>query len=105
MEKHRSPKWPEVRAAHLKLHPTCEGCGGTIKLNVHHIQPFHLWPDLELIESNLITLCESRSYGVECHRFFGHLGSYFSWNDRVREQVKGWPEELKNRPKKLKSKK
>lgn len=24
----RSPKWPSVRAAHLKANPTCAACGG-----------------------------------------------------------------------------
>lgn len=53
----RSPKWPTVRRAHLKREPVCQLCGCTIKarLNVHHVVPFHLAPDMELLEDNLIT--------------------------------------------------
>jgi hypothetical protein len=103
MKHERSPLWPKIREEHLENHPTCEACGGTAKINVHHVVPSHLRPDLELDESNLITLCESRSYGVECHRTFGHLGSYFSWNVDVRTDAPTWLNKFKNRPKSVKS--
>lgn len=35
----RSAKWPALRAAWLKDHPQCEGCGGTKHLEVHHKRP------------------------------------------------------------------
>jgi hypothetical protein len=54
----RSGKWATVRKHHLEKNPTCAACGGTTLLNVHHIQPFHIHPELELDPTNLITLCE-----------------------------------------------
>lgn len=48
----RSPEWPHVREEFLKACPACAACGGTEDLNVHHIQPFHLHPELELDPAN-----------------------------------------------------
>ena len=62
----RSSKWPAVRREFLRNHPCCEACGKTTDLAVHHIKPFHLWPELELVPSNLITLCEYH------HFYLGH---------------------------------
>ena len=73
----RSGKWPEVRATHLKEEPKCAWCGGTAKLEVHHMLPFHLDPTKELDPNNLITLCEVA--GSNCHFDIGHGGS--SWKD------------------------
>lgn len=80
----RSSKWPGVRHNHLKLNPTCALCGGTEKLEVHHIEPFHLHPELELDPGNLITLCEGNSK-VTCHLWLGHLGNYKKINPNVVE--------------------
>jgi hypothetical protein len=76
----------------LKAHPACAACGlmrpsilhplarrRTI-LNVHHIKPFHLFPALELDETNLITLCRS---GEDHHLMVGHLGDWSNWNPNV----------------------
>jgi hypothetical protein len=52
---------------------------------VHHIAPFHLEPDLELEESNLITLCEKP--GHDCHFVFGHFHDWYDFNPSVREDV------------------
>lgn len=43
----RSPQWPAVRAAHLKKEPSCQACGVTDHLEVHHIAPFHVSPARE----------------------------------------------------------
>lgn len=92
----RSGKWPGVRAAHLKAHPTCEVCGAkgdhATPLQVHHVSPFHIHPELELDENNLITLCQQH------HLLFGHLDSWKSWNKNVREDAKVWREKLTSRP-------
>lgn len=80
----RSRHWPKVRKQFLAQNPTCVACGGTKKLEVHHIKPFHLFPHLELDPQNLMTLCESRSFGIVCHQFVGHLGSYFHFNPSAR---------------------
>jgi 5-methylcytosine-specific restriction enzyme A len=51
-------------------------CGGTKKLQVHHIYPVHISPRLELEPSNLITLCRAKKYGLDCHLFIGHRGDF-----------------------------
>ena len=95
----RSDKWPTIRALHLRQFPTCAACGGIEKLEAHHINPFHLEPDLELDPLNLITLCESDKNGVNCHLFFGHLGCFLSYNIDVCIDVVAWERKILNRPK------
>jgi len=60
----RSGHWPTVRAAYLAEHPTCEACGSADDLNVHHVAPFHLRPELELDPTNLITLCREHHFSI-----------------------------------------
>lgn len=74
----RSKEWPKVRREHLKKFPTCAVCGGKKKIQVHHVKPFHLHPQLELDPNNLITVCEAD--GHDCHLAIAHLGSFKSWN-------------------------
>lgn len=74
----RSPRWRSVRAEHIKNNPTCAACGRKDGLEVHHIVPYHINPDLELEPSNLITLC-----GKYCHFIFGHYMDWKSWNENV----------------------
>lgn len=94
----RSPKWPAVRAEHLRAHPECEACGESRVrfLNVHHIVPFHVDPTKELDPENLITLCEGET--VNCHLLFGHLRNWRSWNADVRKDAAEWRAKIKNRP-------
>jgi 5-methylcytosine-specific restriction endonuclease McrA len=66
IESERSGRWPAVRREFLRNNPCCEACGTTASLHVHHVRPFHLWPELELEPHNLITLCP------KCHFFIGH---------------------------------
>lgn len=77
----RSPHWSTVRKAHLTFQPMCQMCGGTQKLQVHHIRPFHLHPELELSPDNLITLCEKR--GHDCHFVMGHFHDWSLFNPTV----------------------
>jgi 5-methylcytosine-specific restriction endonuclease McrA len=91
----RSPRWPKVRAEHLSANPKCAVCESTSVLEVHHIRPFHQDPSLELDPKNLITLCESKSKGVTCHQFFGHLGDYKNENPNVVKDAKSWNKKLK----------
>lgn len=94
----RAPEWPAVRKAHLILEPTCQICGGSKKLEVHHIIPYHVAPHLELKAANLITLCESKAWGVCCHLWYGHWGNYMRrYNNEVRldavsvqRRLQGW---------------
>lgn len=92
--KKRSPRWNSVRKNFLAKNPICAVCEGTEKIEVHHIVPFHLNPDLELEESNLITLCESKSYGIICHLLVGHLGNYKNVNPSAKEDALFWNERL-----------
>ena len=94
----RSSHWPTVRKHHLEMHPTCAVCGGKDKLEVHHQKPYHLHPELELDPDNLITLCESKANGVNCHLLFGHLGNYKSFNVDVRALAADWLKRIANRP-------
>jgi len=64
----RSPEWSEFRNAHIK--EKCEYCGKGFFLELHHIKPFNLFPELELDSENVITLCR-------LHHF--HLGHFFNW--------------------------
>jgi 5-methylcytosine-specific restriction endonuclease McrA len=79
----RSDKWPTVRRRHLKEEKECQWCRVTAHVEVHHIKPFHLHPELELDDKNLITLCEGEN---ECHLKHGHLGDWKGLNLDIREQ-------------------
>ncbi|MDE2097812.1 MAG: HNH endonuclease [Patescibacteria group bacterium] len=94
----RSDKWPAVRRHHLEAHPTCAVCGGKDSLEVHHKKPFHLHPELELDPDNLITLCESKNNGVNCHLLVGHLGNFRSLNEDVEPDSATWNQKIRNRP-------
>lgn len=98
--KTRSPHWPAVRALHLKNHPICEVCGGTTKLEVHHIKPFHLHPELELDPRNLISLCEGNK-AICCHLAIGHLGNYKLLNEDVVKTAAGLKKLLVDKKKKV----
>lgn len=74
----RSPKWAKVRAAHLAEHPECVACGARTMLEVHHVKPFHLFPELELDPQNLMTLCQCP--GHNCHLMFGHSLNWAAYN-------------------------
>jgi 5-methylcytosine-specific restriction protein A len=91
----RSPRWSAVRGAHLKRNPTCAACGTKEKLEVHHVHPFHLFPNLELEPSNLLTLCET---GGNCHIMLGHLKHWKSYNLGVRKDAEVLLQKIKARP-------
>lgn len=92
----RSPDWQVVRKSHLAEHPHCAVCGGSKKLEVHHIIPFNLAPDMELAPDNLMTLCERKKYGINCHLLIGHLGNYRRFNPNVDVDARTWSDKLKN---------
>lgn len=94
----RSSKWPAVRAAFLKDHPSCAACGGKDHLQVHHVYPLS-WPggrDRELDVTNLLTLCEAP--GRNCHLWFGHLGDFRSRNTHVERDAAVWFARVQVRP-------
>lgn len=85
-DKARSSHWPETRHAHLLVESFCQACGTILNLTVHHIFPFHLFPQLELFDGNLITLCETPS--TNCHFLFGHDRNWKLYVPTVRDTVK-----------------
>ena len=88
----RSGHWPKVRAEHLLVEPACAACGHNVDLEVHHVKPFHLHPDLELVDGNLVTLCR------RCHQLLGHLDQWKSFNREVREDAALIRKRIKERP-------
>jgi 5-methylcytosine-specific restriction protein A len=79
----RSVHWPAVRRDHIRRNPSCAACDGLRLLQVHHIRPFHLEPELELSPGNLITLC----MGNLCHIDIGHGDDYKAYNPLVVEHA------------------
>lgn len=97
-DRQRAGQWDSVRKLHLKREPYCAWCGGTKYLQVHHIKPFALHPELhgsrapggELDDGidgtgkdgNLITLCmipkkEARTPDeADHHEAKGHNGHF-----------------------------
>jgi hypothetical protein len=64
---------PEVRramAAHREREQFCAWCGNASRLNVHHIWPIWMRPDLAAEPRNLITLCD------DCHFVLGHARNW-----------------------------
>lgn len=78
----RDSKWSSVRKEFLVTHCECAACGKTKKLQVHHILPVHIYPELELNHNNLITLC------AKCHFVLGHSLNWRKWNIYVVEGSK-----------------
>lgn len=74
----RSSHWPRVEKDFLKKNPVCAACGGQVRLNVHHLKPFHLDPALELDETNLVTLC--MELGKHDHLLIGHGDNFSAFN-------------------------
>ena len=77
--KARSSHWPKIEKDFLSKNPVCAACQTVNHLQVHHIKPFHLHPELELEETNLITLCMDK----ECHIKLGHGGDWKAYNPNV----------------------
>lgn len=87
----RSSKWPTVRKHILEEQPFCSICGSDKNVIVHHVEPFHLNPKLELDLTNLIPLCEGHpgSYAeMNCHFIFGHLGNWKNFDPELLDVAK-----------------
>lgn len=65
----RSPWWRTLARCFLLKHTSCAGCGTDNRKNlqVHHKKPYHLHPELELDETNLVAVCKYCHF-VICHR-------------------------------------
>lgn len=88
----RSPRWPAARRKHLQTSPRCEACERDTSIEVHHVIPYHIAPDLELAPGNLMTLCQ------DCHFIFGHYSDWRSHNVTVRVDAAAWIERVRCRP-------
>jgi hypothetical protein len=74
---HSDYRWRKVRKVHLKVEPCCQMCQRRKKLEVHHIQPWHMAFDLRYDPDNLVTLCR------ECHFRFGHFQNWHNYNPEI----------------------
>jgi hypothetical protein len=83
--KPRNPGWEKASKDYL-YGKVCYACGGKFRLVTHHKIPFHDNPDLEMVESNWIPLCEGR-YSCNCHLTFGHMGNWTLFNPKVVEMA------------------
>lgn len=75
----RSPQWASFSKRYLRGR-SCIACGSREGLTAHHVVPFHMRPDLELDEKNLVPLCTDR-----CHIVHGHFNDFRLDNPKVRE--------------------
>lgn len=92
--KKRSPKWRKFCKEFLKG-KACAACGKAESLQLHHIYPFHLFPERELDETNVIPLCSGPGE-TDCHLMIGHgdnFRAYVPIVDALAERVKLHPEE------------
>jgi 5-methylcytosine-specific restriction enzyme A len=88
----RSSGWWDVRETRITLdRGMCRACGKSKQLQVHHIKPFHIEPELELDIDNTITLC------LRCHLFLGHLDWFKSSNPDVVADSKTMLTKIENR--------
>lgn len=87
----RSPQWRPLRNAIVEAHPYCSMCGVKQPLEVHHKKPYHIAPELELVESNCCVLCR------HCHFYWGHdpdgpsggeKPSWSKYNPNIDEAIK-----------------
>lgn len=88
----RSSGWDKVRAERIKIDgKCCRACTKKRNLQVHHIQPVHLVPSLELDIYNTVTLCG------RCHLLIGHLDCWRSFNAAVLADVSTIIDRIKER--------
>ena len=91
----RHPLWRSVRDRYVSKNPACAVCGKASNLSVHHKLPVSLYPDRELDEENLVTLCQNNSFN--CHFVVGHLMNWNSYNPDVDADISYWRRRLRGR--------
>jgi 5-methylcytosine-specific restriction endonuclease McrA len=75
----RNFSWQRCRKRFLKkVGKVCVCCSSKKQIEVHHVLPRHIRPDLAVDMTNLIALCKG------CHLRIGHLGSYFTYNATIK---------------------
>jgi 5-methylcytosine-specific restriction protein A len=103
MDSKRSGHWPTLRK-HFLQGKVCAVCGGSRKLEAHHIMPFHLDPTKELDPLNLIALCEGNPK-VNCHLVYGHLGNFKGLNSAVVSDSHVWRNKFDQNQREIKARK
>ena len=88
----RSSTWSKTRKRFLVINPRCVVCGKKKGLEVHHILPFYLHPDLEEDFQNLLTLCRRHHFSI------GHLEKWKSYNKVITPTVEYFKRLLDDRP-------
>ncbi len=88
----RSAQWQPLRTKVLTHYKECQACRGDESLEVHHIVPFQVAPERELVLGNLLVLCR------DCHYQLGHLRDWRSWNPTVVEDAGLYRVKRDNRP-------
>lgn len=89
----RSPGWEKFAKAFLANYPHCVVCKTAKSCVPHHVEPYHLRPDLELDSDNLVTLCPPH------HLLFGHFMEWRSYNLNVRHDAAFYANKIAHRPK------
>ena len=87
---HSEYQWRKARNLHILVEPVCQACGDDKKLQVHHVEPWHLCPERRYDPTNLITLCQPD------HFRFGHLRNWKNWNSGIKELCKHIRTQLKH---------
>lgn len=75
----------KAKKLYLQDNRQCVICGALVDLEVHHILPVHLVPELASDPINFVTLCDYGNKG--CHLKFGHLGSFTNFNPQIQELI------------------
>lgn len=89
----RSNEWPALRKKFLQG-KVCGICGGTNKLEAHHVIPFSVDSSKELDENNLYPLCEGKK-SVNCHLIYGHYGNFATkYNKDIRTEAPLWKKKI-----------
>ncbi len=70
--------WQRCRKAFLKkVGKQCVACSSKKSVQVHHVLPRHIRPDLAVDMTNLIALCK------DCHFHCGHMNNYHNYNKNI----------------------
>ncbi len=80
----RSPLWEAFSLDRIREHPYCSICKCNKLLASHHKKPYHIWPELELVKSNIVVLCSQH------HLHDGHLGNWKSFNPLLDKLLELW---------------
>lgn len=75
----RAPGWTALRRRYLAANPVCIITGSYVDLDVHHVKPVSLFPELELAWDNLATVRR------DVHLLVGHCGNWSLWNEDFHE--------------------